>query len=88
MPLPPLNPPAFAVYTLVKFGGVRNYIVVTWCQADMNACTDLNLPCTLLPDDLLPDKLERPEAPEGLFEGHDYTVGGWVGLEGIRASGL
>jgi hypothetical protein len=67
---------------------VRNYIVMTWCQADMNACTDLNLPCTLLPESLMPDKLGKPEAPEGLFEGHDYMVGrraggragGWVGF--------
>lgn len=33
------------VYTMVKFGGVRNYIVATWEPHDLDACRDLNLPC-------------------------------------------
>jgi len=34
-----------AVYTMVKFGGVDNYIVATWSESDLEACLDLNLPC-------------------------------------------
>ena len=34
-----------AVYSLVKLGGVRNYIAVTWTDDDLQACADLNLPC-------------------------------------------
>jgi hypothetical protein len=34
-----------SIYSLVKHGGVRNYLVVTWTPADLEACADLNLPC-------------------------------------------
>ena len=34
-----------AVYSLVKHGGVRNYMLLTWTAQDLEACTDLNLPC-------------------------------------------
>jgi hypothetical protein len=30
---------------LVRFGGVRNYVMLTWTAADLAACADLNLPC-------------------------------------------
>jgi hypothetical protein len=50
-----------AIYSMVKFGGVDNYIVVTWSNADLEACLDLNLPCadasaylTALPTDTTP----------------------------------
>jgi hypothetical protein len=33
------------IYTMVKFGGVDNYIVATWSESDLEACLDLNLPC-------------------------------------------
>jgi hypothetical protein len=39
------NVPLPAVYSLVKHGGVRNYLAVTWTQRDLEACADLNLPC-------------------------------------------
>ena len=43
--LPTLLPTPAAVYSLVKLGGVRNYIAVTWTDEDLQACADLNLPC-------------------------------------------
>mgnify|MGYP001810838296 CR=1 FL=1 len=30
---------------MVKHGGVRNYVAVTWFPDDLEACQDLNLPC-------------------------------------------
>ena len=29
----------------MKHGGVRNYMLLTWTAQDLEACTDLNLPC-------------------------------------------
>lgn len=34
-----------SVYSLVKFGGVRNHLLVAWAPEDLAACADLNLPC-------------------------------------------
>ena len=34
-----------AVYTLVQFAGVTNYVAATGNAADHEACLDLNLPC-------------------------------------------
>ncbi|KAL4452067.1 hypothetical protein ABPG75_007729 [Micractinium tetrahymenae] len=33
------------VYSLVKFSGVRSYVVATWTPQDLAACAELNLPC-------------------------------------------
>ena len=41
----PACPTPSAVYSLVKHGGVRNYVAVTWTPEDLQACQDLNLPC-------------------------------------------
>lgn len=38
-------PCTHAVYTMVKFGGVRNHLLATWTPEDLAACADLNLPC-------------------------------------------
>jgi hypothetical protein len=45
--LTPTRPalPCPAVYSLVKHGGVRNCMLLTWTAQDLEACTDLNLPC-------------------------------------------
>ena len=46
-PPPPTHPPTHtypAVYSMVKFGGVRNYVVGCWTPEDLAACADLNLP--------------------------------------------
>ena len=43
----------FAVYSLVKHGGVRNYVALTWTAEDLEACTDLNLPCADVTDMLV-----------------------------------
>ena len=35
-----------AIFSMVEFGGVDNYIVGTWTEEDLVACMALNLPCT------------------------------------------
>lgn len=49
LPLPPLPP----VYSLVKHGGVHNYIAVTWTRDDFEACQDMNLPCAYVENMLI-----------------------------------
>lgn len=61
------------VYTMVKFGGVRNYIVGTWEAMDLEACADLNLPCADIAS-YLPEPLEHTSKTT-FYEGHDYLVG-------------
>lgn len=34
-----------AIYSMVRFGGVDNYIVACWNDFDLATCQDLNLPC-------------------------------------------
>ena len=65
----PAPPP---VYSLVKFAGVRNYIVGTWEQADLESCADLNLPCADI-SSYLPEPMDH--AADG-FGTHDYYVSG------------
>jgi hypothetical protein len=63
---------------MIKFGGVRNYIIATWDDDDLAACADLNLPC-FNATSFLPEPMDRgPNA--GRFGTHDYLVGagGWV----------
>ncbi|PSC71106.1 hypothetical protein C2E20_5498 [Micractinium conductrix] len=45
-----------AIYTLVKFAGVRNYMMWTWTPEDLAACDALNLPCA----DGMPHLLHPP----------------------------
>lgn len=57
---------------MVKFGGVRNYIVGTWSSEDLEACADLNLPCADI-SSFLPEPLDHaPNA--GDYGTHDYNV--------------
>ena len=57
---------------MVKFGGVRNYIVATWDPADLEACADLNLPCADVTA-FLPEPMDNtPNA--GVYGTHDYFV--------------
>ena len=57
---------------MVKFGGVRNYIVGTWNDTDLAACADLNLPCADVTA-FLPEPMDDgPDA--GTFRTHDYYV--------------
>ena len=66
--------PPPAVYTMVKFGGVRNYIVGTWTKHDLEACADLNLPCADV-SAFLPEPMDHsPDAGE--FGSHDYLACG------------
>ena len=43
--LPPCPPPRPAVYTLVRFAKVHNWVAATYSPEDLAACLDLNLPC-------------------------------------------
>ena len=86
-PQPPAHPAAAllpllaAVYSMVKFGGVRNYIVAAWDPGDLAACADLNLPCADVAA-FLPEPMDRSR-DAGLTGSHDYLVG----LAGCRAAG-
>ncbi|KAL4856646.1 hypothetical protein ACK3TF_003070 [Chlorella vulgaris] len=63
------------VYSMVKFGGVRNYIVATWDPDDLQACADLNLPCADVTS-FLPETMDKgPDA--GAFGTHDFLVIAW-----------
>ena len=53
-----------AVYTLVKFAGVHNYLFWTWTAEALAACDELNLPCA----DGMPHLLRPAEY------GHHLTV--------------
>ncbi|KAI3432374.1 hypothetical protein D9Q98_003931 [Chlorella vulgaris] len=61
------------IYSMVKFGGVRNYIVAAWDPDDLQACMDLNLPCADVTS-LLPVKLEQAANPNA----HDELVIKWM----------
>ena len=53
------------VYSLVKHGGVRNYIAITWTPENLEACADLNLPCADVAGMLL-EPLSEPCLPDRL----------------------
>ncbi|KAL4856627.1 hypothetical protein ACK3TF_003057 [Chlorella vulgaris] len=61
------------IYSMVKFGGVRNYIVATWDPDDLQACADLNLPCADVTS-FLPTRLEEAANPTA----HDQLVIKWM----------
>ncbi|EFN50932.1 hypothetical protein CHLNCDRAFT_141733 [Chlorella variabilis] len=65
-----------AIYSMVKFGGVRNFIVGTWSQEGLDVCADLNLPCADVAAHL-PEPLENPSSGE-FYSGHDYLVVKWL----------
>ena len=62
-----------AVYSMVKFGGVRNYLVGTFNQTDLEACADLNLPCADITA-FLPEALNYGEEDAGKYATHNYYV--------------
>ncbi|EFN55055.1 hypothetical protein CHLNCDRAFT_52833 [Chlorella variabilis] len=64
------------IYSMVKFGGVRNYIVATWDPGDLAACADLNLPCADVTR-FLPEPMNRAQ-DAGAFGSHDYLVVCWL----------
>ncbi|PSC71164.1 hypothetical protein C2E20_5497 [Micractinium conductrix] len=57
-----------ALYTLVKFAGVHNYLFWTWTAEALAACDELNLPCA----DGMPHLLRPAEY------GHHLTVAMWL----------
>ncbi|KAI7838010.1 hypothetical protein COHA_008192 [Chlorella ohadii] len=64
-----------AIFSMVKFGGVRNYLVGIWEPTDLDACADLNLPCADV-SAYLPERLDH--ASSGEFGTHDYFVITWL----------
>ncbi|EFN55545.1 hypothetical protein CHLNCDRAFT_133996 [Chlorella variabilis] len=65
-----------AIYSMVKFGRVRNYIVLAWSPRDLDSCADLNLPCADATR-FLPTPLDNgPDA--GHFGTHDYLSIVWL----------
>ncbi|KAL4443517.1 hypothetical protein ABPG75_011254 [Micractinium tetrahymenae] len=61
-----------SIYSLVKHGGVRNYIAVTWTATDLAACADLNLPCANASGMLRrPIDKDKPTAS-------DFVVMSWI----------
>lgn len=72
---PPPLPSRHPVYSLVKHGGVRNYLAVTWSSEDFEACLDLNLPCADVSDMLIeppggPGSVGTLNACDGSSRGH------------------
>jgi hypothetical protein len=65
------------VYSLVKFGGVSNYVVLTWTPADLEACADLNLPCADVAP-LLVEPLAGGGEPGGYWGSHDWLAIVWL----------
>lgn len=39
-----------AVYSMVRFGGVDNYLLATWTPEDLAVCQELNFPCKMKKD--------------------------------------
>lgn len=75
------------MYTAVKFGGVRNHVVLTWTPADLAACADLHLPCAdasrFLPRPLGGEGEEG--APEGgELESGDYMTAQYLTITWLR----
>ncbi|PSC72584.1 hypothetical protein C2E20_4222 [Micractinium conductrix] len=62
-----------SVYSLVKHGGVRNYIALAWSAEDLEACADLNLPCA----DVSSMLVEPIQTSQRLLQ-HDFLVMMWV----------
>lgn len=61
---------------MVKFGGVRNYIVGIWEPTDLGACADLNLPCADV-SAYLPEPLDHA-SNSGEYGTHDYFSITWL----------
>lgn len=80
-PLPRLLAPA--VYSLVKFAGVTNYIVAVWTEEALGACADLNLPCT----DIRP-LVEARGLPEEKQRGQFVTWTRHIVAERVLEKGL
>lgn len=70
------RPTQNTIYSMVKLGGVRNYIVGTWNASDLEACAAMNLPCADL-SPWLPDAMDN-EPGAGDFGTHDYLVISWL----------
>ncbi|KAI3425701.1 hypothetical protein D9Q98_007677 [Chlorella vulgaris] len=67
-----------SVYSLVRFGGVRNYVMLTWTAADLAACADLNLPCADVAA-----LLAEPLSGVGKPRGRDLLVLMWLKVAAV-----
>ena len=70
--MPNHDPCLPAVYSMVKLGGVRNYVVGTWSPSDLEACAAMNLPCADL-SPWLPEPMNNGPGA-GKYMTHDYLV--------------
>ncbi|KAL4437542.1 hypothetical protein ABPG77_003523 [Micractinium sp. CCAP 211/92] len=70
------------VYSLVKFGGVRSYVVATWTPEDLAACAELNLPCADVAA-LLPRPLPAAPAETRAVDG-DYLTPEWLSIVWLK----
>ncbi|KAI3428080.1 hypothetical protein D9Q98_006464 [Chlorella vulgaris] len=62
-----------SIYSLVKHGGVRNYVALTWFKEDFEACLDLNLPCADVSDMLVEPLITNTKLLQ-----HDFIVMSWI----------
>lgn len=72
-----------AVYSLVKFAGVTNYIVAVWTADALAACAILNLPCA----DIRP-LVKARGLPEEAWLGQFVTWTRHIVAERVLAKGL
>jgi hypothetical protein len=78
-----------AIYTMVKFGAVDNYLVAAWTPEDLDECRDLNLPCADASAHL-PRPLRRGPSGEldgaaGEFTESNYLSQVWLKPAVVRA---
>ncbi|KAI3439060.1 hypothetical protein D9Q98_001470 [Chlorella vulgaris] len=62
-----------SIYSLVKHGGVQNYVVVCWTPTDLDACADLNLPCAD-GSQFLARPLDKPGSSSTYYENDWLTI--------------
>jgi hypothetical protein len=66
-----------AVYSLVKFSGVCNYIVAVWDEPSLEACIGMNLPC-FDASDMTPGNSTIGAAREARLHSSDYVKITWM----------
>ena len=67
------------MYSLVRHGGVRNYLFLAWARGDLEACRDLNLPCADVGDMLLQPLSEQVLYAASRLHEHQAFVDGRAG---------
>jgi hypothetical protein len=60
------------LYSMVKFAGVCNYIVVVWDEPSLEVCRDMNLPCYNATD-MIPGGVPIAAEQEAKTHSRDYN---------------